>query len=590
MMSRTWTVRQRKVAQYSAFCLLALCASAVLFIALEYSPVKPVVPGDRVEGLSDALARRVPEDAPRVQFVDVTSSSGVEFEHFSAERSRMLAEDMGSGCAVEDFDGDADLDLFFVNFEPLDTQKRQPEARRGHALYLNQERWRFEDRSSVSGIAVPVRGMGVAAGDYDGDADLDLFVTCFGTDQLFQNSGSATFRDVASEVGVARSHFGSGAAWSDYDLDGDLDLYVASYVEMKDEVDLRGKLSSQYGFAIPYTLNPSSYRPAPNILYRNRADGTFEDVTAAAGVANPTGRSLAVAFTDLSGDRLPDIYVANDVSDNVYFLNRGDGTFEDASYATRTADYRGAMGLAVADYDNDLDLDIYITHWIGQENALYERLPQGGSRTPEYTDVADLHGLGASSIDYVGWGTFFFDYDRDGKQDLFFVNGNTLEQAEDKRLLQKQRLFLLWNRYPAGFFDVTSAAGEGLSPSGNYRGASLGDLDGDGDLDIVLTEAGGKARLLRNEYALANQWLAVKVRGKGKNTFALGARVTVAAGELVQVQQVGAQPSYLSSLPHVLSFGLGSNSMVEKVVVEFPSGAVKTVLGVRAGQAILIEE
>ncbi len=582
--------RHRKVALYVFFSILVTGGCGAFLLMLEKDAPAPVIPGASVDGLTDVLARNIPASAPRIVFKDATAEAGVDFHHRAASRLRALPEDMGSGCALEDLDGDGDLDLFFANFEPLDPSRKLPGARRGHALFINDGKGRFEERSEAAGVATPAHGMGIAAGDYDGDGDIDLFVSCYGPDQLFRNRGDASFEEVAAAAGVAHPGFGAGAAFADYDLDGDLDLYVGSYVQYRHEPKLVGKVASQYGRAIPFTLNPSSYRPGANLLYRNRGDGTFEDVSKAAKVENLTGRSLAVAFTDLDGDRLPDIYVANDVSDNAYFRNAGGGAFEDVSYQTCTADYRGAMGLGVGDFDGDLDLDIFITHWIAQENALYEFFPPEGKKHPTYADVADMWGLGAISLDFVGWGTFFFDYDADGRQDIFAANGNTFERLENPQELQPQRLLLFWNDTPRGFFDTAAVAGGDFLRLGNYRGAVSGDIDGDGDLDIVVTENGGKARIFRNEGEKKNHWLRVAMRERSGNRFAHGARVVVWAGGKAQVAQTGAQPSYLSALPLDLHFGLGPHETAEKVIVRFPDGTEKTLAGVRADQRILVEK
>ena len=573
--------------------ILVLAAAGVL--ALVHRETAPVIPGDRsVAGLTDALARRLPPEAPRFEFRDVASEVGLDFHLFAAARSRVLPEDVAAGCAFVDFDDDGDQDVFLVNMEPLDPSKKRLGARRGHALFRN-DAGKLTDVSQAARIDTPVHGVGVTVGDYDSDGRLDLYVTCYGPNQLFRNRGDGTFEDVAARAGVADLGFGTGAAFADYDGDGDLDLYVANYVQYRDDPAMRGRVISQYGYQIPFSINPSSYAAAPKVLYRNRGDGTFEDVTAEAGVANPTGKSFSVIFADLDGDTRPDLYVANDVSDNVFFHNQGGGKFVDASYSSRTADYRGAMGLGVGDFDGDLDLDIFITHWLAQENALYENLTEPnpkelGVTNPVYADVADHYGLGAIALDFVGWGTSFFDYDADGRLDLFVVNGNTMEDESDSSLLKPQRMMLFWNDHPRGYFELGALAGEPFRRALNGRGAAVADFDRDGDEDMLVQVVGGKPLLLRNESDHRHHWLEVALRSKTKNRFSVGGRIVVEAGGRSQLRVVGAQPSFLSASSLDVYFGLGAAARVEALTVRFPSGKEIVLRDVAADQRLVVEE
>jgi hypothetical protein len=573
------------------------CAAVVLSLAAAWyatrRPTHQVVPGDRaVAGLSDVLARPTPDDAPRVPLRDVAADAGVACDNFEGVRSRVLPEDMASGCAWVDVDGDGDLDLFVVRMEPVDPTKRKPSRRSGHALFRNDGPGRFADVSAATGVDAPVHGEGVAPADYDGDGDLDLYVTCYGPNQLLRNRGDGTFEDVAASAGVEEPGFSTGAAWADYDGDGDLDLYVTNYVKFIDDPALRGRTSSQYGQQVPFSMNPSAYSPGGGRLFRNRGDGGFEDVTNEAGVQNALGRGLSVAFTDLDGDLRPDIYVANDVSDNVCYWNVGGGRFKNVSHYSGTADYRGAMGLGVGDFDNDSDSDLFITHWIAQENALYEQLPSPGGGDdlgPLYRDVADRVGLGAIALDFVGWGCAFFDYDLDGRLDLFVVNGHTLEIPGSVTDLAPQRPLLFWNGGSRGFFDMARDAGPDLGRAIVGRGAAFGDYDGDGDEDVYVVVHGGPGMLLRNERTTPHHWLAIRVRQGGMNRFALGARVEVTAGGRTQVRSVGAQPSYLSGNALDVVFGLGAALDVERVEVTFPDGVSVERRSVPADRLLVIE-
>lgn len=597
--------RTRLLVRYWLVSGLVLAASVVAAIRPWRPDAVAVVPGDRdIAGLTDGLARRPPDDAPDAVFVDVSEAAGIRCDNFGATRSRALPEDMASGAAWLDYDGDDDLDLFVVRMEPLDASKKTPGAAAGHALFRN-DGGTFVDVSVASKVGTPVHGLGAAPADFDGDGRIDLYVTCYGRNQLLRNLGDGTFADVASEAGVALDGFSSGAAWADYDGDGDLDLYVAQYVAYRDDPSARGRVSRQGAMQIPYSMNPSTYPPVGGRLYRNRGDGGFEDVTSEAGVGNAKGKGLGVAFTDLDGDGRPDIYVANDVSDNVYYVNRGGGRFDDVSARTGTADYRGAMGIAVGDFDGDADDDLFVTHWIAQENALYRNdsepfdpADEASRRPPEdpaarilmYMDVADRFGLGAIALDFVGWGTSFFDYDLDGRLDLFVANGHTIDLPEQGLRLEPQRPLLFWNGGDRGFFSMGTRAGDVFGRRFAARGAAFGDYDGDGDEDVFVVVHGAPGLLLRNEQRTGHGHVVVRTSQSGMNRFAVGARVTVTAGGRSQSRTVGAQPSYLSGNAYDLVFGLGDRRSVERVDVTFPDGTRRTVASPTSKVVAVVKE
>jgi hypothetical protein len=378
-----------------------------------------------------------------------------------------------------------------------------------------------------------------------------------------------------------------------------VDLYVTGYVQYAYRAEDAGRGTRQYQSVVPYTLNPSSYEPERNLLLRNNGNATFTEVGAAAGVDNPQGRSLAAAWCDFDEDGWLDLYVANDVSDNVLFRNNGDGTFADVSHPYWVADYRGAMGLAVSDWDADGDQDIFVTHWIAQENALYSNLRiafggGGGESSPgetRFMDVADMMGLGQIALDVIGWGTFFFDYDNDGRVDIFVANGSTFQEDENPAQLVAMPSQLFWNGGgDRGFFEVGPVAGEFFSSPRVARGAAPADYDGDGDLDVVVVNHGREASLLRNDGGHLQNWIIVEPRSNSGNRFGLGAKVHVEAGGRTQYAQIGSQPSYLSQAPPEAHFGLGDVDRVDRIVVEFLGGARVERRDVAARQRLMVKE
>ncbi len=576
---------------YGTLALLVTLVAAIVVIRTRRS-AETYKPGEDLDGVTSSLARDVPEDHPRVTFEDVTESSGLaSFVHFGGERSSELPEDMGSGAAWGDYDDDGFPDLFLCNIKgPL----RGPDATATNRLYRNSGDGTFEDVTEASGVGASMVAMAAAWGDWNGDGSLDLAVTGYAELKLYRNERDGTFADVTEAAGLAElSGFWTGASWGDYDTDGDLDLYVAGYVQYAFRAEDVGRGTRQYQAVVPYTLNPSSYPPERNLLLRNNGNETFTEVAAEAGVENAEGRSLAASWCDFDEDGHLDLYVANDVSDNVMYRNLGNRKFEDVSHAAWVADYRGAMGIAVADWDGDTDQDLFVTHWIAQENALYSNMKiafggsQVGADEMRFMDVADMVGLGQIALDYVGWGTFFFDYDNDGRPDLFVANGSTFQDQESPDRLVPRLLpmtsSVFWNAgAERGFFDVGAAASAALQIPRVSRGAAPADFDRDGDIDLVLVNHGERPLLLRNDGGNRNHWLTVAAPP--------GAKVSIHLGDTVRTIHVGAQPSYLSQGPFEAHFGLGSATRVDLVTVVFPNGKRREHRNVPADQRIVVTE
>jgi len=539
-------------------------------------------PGEPIEGLTAALNRDIPEDHPRVTFDDVTARAGIHFTQFSGTRSSQLPEDMGSGAAWGDYDNDGWLDLFLVNTAgPLSATPGEAVASPARsALYRNNGDGTFSDVTTRAGVGLATMGMGAEWADADNDGFLDLVVTAYGHNTFFHNNGDGTFSDrtEASGLGGHRG-FWTGVAWGDYDRDGRVDLYVVGYVQYS--ATSLGATSKHYDVEEPASINPSAFPPERNLLYHNDGNGRFSEVAAAAGVANPEGRGLEASWTDFDRDGWPDLYVANDVSDNVLFQNLGDGTFRDVSHQARVADYRGAMGIAVGDWDNDADMDMLVTHWIAQENALYvnkltelaSRMMGGARPALQFGDEADRFGLGQIALDFVGWGTGFFDYDNNGTLDLLVVNGSTLQESERPERLVPMRDVMFWNQGGSrGFFDVSSVSGPYFQELHVGRGAAFADYDNDGNVDVVIVNHGDPAVLLRNTGHATNAWVEFRLTGSRSNRSALGAKLRLVAGGQTQIREVGASSSYLSQEALTQHFGLGTAARVDTLEILWPSG------------------
>lgn len=520
-----------------------------------------------------------------VTFTDVTASAGIRFVHNSGRAGRKwLPETLGSGVAFLDADDDGWSDLFFVN-----SRDWEPGARRSlPALYRNNAGKGFTDVTAGSGLDVMTYGMGVAAGDYDNDGRIDLYVTSLDGDRLFHNEGAWKFRDVSKAAGIANTSFGTSAAWLDYDRDGRLDLFVANYVQWTDTTDLRCTLDG----ATKSYCTPESYPGAASKLYRNLGSGRFEDAGQKAGVADPTSKSLGISVLDYDSDGWPDLFVANDTQPNKLYRNNRNGTFTDAGLRSGVAYSeegiaRGAMGADAADYDRSGRPHLLVGNFSNQMLGLYRNEGNG-----LFVDEAPRSTVGRASLLSLAFGVFFFDYDLDGWLDILAANGHIEEDIGrvQPKVQYRQPPLLFRNLGTRRFADVTSSVGKDFNRPIVARGAAHADYDHDGDLDVALSANHGPAYLFRNDGGNVNNWLSIRTRGVKSNRDGIGAVVRVQSGGGPQWQMVRSGSSYASQSDLTLTFGLGADAVASTVEVEWPSGARDRLTNVRARQRITIEE
>jgi Tfp pilus assembly protein PilF len=544
-------------------------AAAVAVNAPKPTP-KPVS-ARAVDRLLDP-GRALPAGAPEPRFTDVTKAAGLaSFRQFQGERSSQLPEDMGSGAAWGDFDNDGLDDLFVVSGGgSLELPERQ---RAPSVLYRNLGNGRFEKVQDFPDLRII--GMGAAWGDYDNDGWLDLVVTGYDTIVLFHNDHGHLVRvkSFPSPKG-----FWTGVSWGDYNRDGYLDLYVCGYVKYKPGQRSASGNSTQFGLEVPFTLNPASYDPERNLLFRNNGDGTFTEVAAELGVANPEGRSLSALWHDFDGDGWLDLYVANDISENKLYLNRH-GKFVDAGRGAWVEEYRGSMGLAAGDFDRDGDDDLFISHWIAQGFALYQSLltEQKGTGTTDlhFTDVAATTGIGQHSLQSIGWGTSFVDIDSDGWPDLIVANGSTFEQKDSSpRRLVPMPSFLFWNAHGDFFHDLGPWNRSFAEPHVS-RGLAVADFDNDGAMDVAVVDQGEGVRLLRNDIPQGN-WAEFRLHNRVPPHgmplgFGDGASVTAWVSGVPLRRTVGSS-SYLSQDSHRVHIGLGSATRIDRLEVRWLRG------------------
>lgn len=514
-------------------------------------------------------------------FVDVTEESGIRFMHsFGDDEMSNIIESAGSGCAVLDFDGDGWMDIYLVNASYLPVlNDPSPDARHvdaANALYRNNGDGTFTDVTEEAGVGDTGYGMACVVGDIENDGDSDIFVTNFGRNTLYRNEGNGSFVDITLQAGVGDTLAGIGCTFLDFDKDGFLDLYVGNYLEFDPEYRLY--------YAADEFPGPLAYMGQQDFLYRNNGDGTFTDVTESAGVLNE-GRAMGVSAGDYDGDGWGDVLVANDAMENYLYRNKGDGTFEDVALDAGVAfsangDASSSMGADFGDFDNDGDLDVLIPDMA--YNNLYLNMGNG-----YFDDVTAVTGLAEASGQYVSWSGDLADLDNDGYLDLLISNG-------DAHRLDTMESMLLTNLPgPRGdriFRDMTESYGPWFREKSVARGLAVLDFDNDGDLDFVLLNIDQRSQLIRNDGGNSNHWLMVDLIGQSSNRDAIGAQVTIRAGDMLRIEEKRTATGYLSQNDPRLHFGLGEIDVVDELIIRWPNGIVQTLKEISADQLVTIEE
>ncbi len=524
---------------------------------------------------------------------DITSSTGINFEHLSAPEQKYIVESMSGGVALIDYDRDGWLDIYFTNAPSVAMALAGKKAR--SALYHNNRDGTFTDVTEKTGVGYPGWAMGAVVGDYNNDGWPDLLVTCFGGVVLYRNNGDGAFTDVTKQAGLGSdSGWATGAAFGDYDRDGWLDLFVSHYVDfhLEDLPKFGSQINCQY-HGIPVQCGPRGLKGSPDNLYHNNGDGTFTDVSEQAGVTDPAGLfGLTAVWCDFDNDGWLDLFVANDGEKNCLYRNNRNGRFKDIAYQAGAAvdqdgNPQANMGVALGDYMHSGRLSIAITHFSYEYASLLQN--DGGMN---FTDVSYNAGIARSTTHYVGWGDAFMDLDNDGWLDFFMVNGHVYPQVDSANIGTKynEPKLLFLNQRDGTFRNISKLAGPAIQIPQVSRGLAVGDLFNDGHLELVVENLQGQPMILRPEGGPRNHWIGLELQGTKSNRLALNARVKAVAGDLVQAGEVFSGGSYLSQNDLRLHFGLGGHDRVDQLEILWPNGPAETLTGLSADRFYCIKE
>ncbi len=529
--------------------------------------------------LSSALLAQTTSPST-IRFEDATAASGINFTHsFGSQKLGSLLEGTGGGCVWFDYNNDGLPDLYVTSGKPLEPGmhpyplKQQPENPPHNHLYRNDGHGKFTDVTDQAGVAANIYGMAAIAADYDNDGHVDLFVTGYGRAILYHNRGDGTFEDVTAKSGINVDGWSISSAWLDYDRDGCVDLFVGRYV----------KFDPKYRayYAADNYPGPLDYEGTTNRLYHNNCDGTFTDVTEKSGIGAFTGRTMGVTTGDFDGDGYPDIYVANDRTENFLFHNKKDGTFEEIAVDAGVAygqngESTSAMGPVFADIDGDGQLDLWVT------DAKYNRLMRNMGNK-QFEDIGAASGISPITAQYVSWGTGIYDFDNDGWLDILAFHGGLIHLIPEEHSVYRG----LGN---AKFADVSRQAGPVFDVKTVARGACFGDYDNDGKIDAFLVNLGAPGTLFHNVSTSTGHWITIQLKGTKSNRDGIGARLEITAGGRKQIAERVAGSGYLSQDDGRLHFGLGSATKVDKLTVKWPSGREQVLENLTVDRILTVEE
>ncbi|MGB7207800.1 MAG: CRTAC1 family protein [Pyrinomonadaceae bacterium] len=530
-----------------------------------------------------------------VSLINVAKQAGLNFItiYGDEKKNRYLLETTGAGVGFIDYDNDGWQDLFFVNGTRLDALPKgvAPPTNR---LFRNKGNGTFEDVTLKAGLTRINWGQSVSVGDYDNDGNDDLFITAFGKNALYKNIGNGTFTDVAEKAGVAnnQSRWGAGSSFLDYDKDGDLDLFAASYIDL----DLKTAPLPETGpcvyKGVMVACGPPGLKGGVNMLWQNNGNGTFTDVSEKSGIRKTDGTyGLGVAVADYDNDGFLDIYVANDSSPAILYRNNKNGTFTDIALEAGCAysvdgKPQAGMGVSAGDYDRDGWFDIFKTNFAGDTSTLYRNAGKA-----VFDDITFAAGMGLNTR-WLGWGTSFADFDNDGWLDVFLVNGHVYPEVEKltTEAGYAQRKVLYQNLKNGKFADVSIQVGGAVMENSPARGAAFGDFDNDGDIDIVINNVNAAPELIRNDSKSGNNWLKIKLVGVKSNRAGIGARIKLTTGDGAQIEEVRSGSSYYSQNDMRVNFGVGKAAKIKSVEVRWPSGQIDTLNDLAANQIITLKE
>jgi hypothetical protein len=526
-----------------------------------------------------ALVAQSPTASP-IRFEDATATSGIQFTHsFGAEKLGSLLESTGAGCVWFDYNNDGLPDLYVTNGRPLEAGihpyplKKIPAELSHNHLYRNDGDGKFTDITEKAGVAANIYGMAAIAADFDNDGFIDLFVTGYGKAILYRNRGDGTFDDVTEKAGIKVDGWSIGSAWLDYDRDGCVDLFVGRYVQFDPKYRAFYPADNYPG--------PLDYEADTNRLFHNNCNGTFTDVTEKSGIAAYKGRTMGATAADFDGDGYPDIYVANDKTENFLFHNKHDGSFEeiagDAGVAYgQNGESTSAMGPIFADIDGDGRMDLWVT------DSKYNRLMRNNGKL-QFDDIGAVSGIAPQTAQYVSWGSGIYDFDNDGLLDILTFHGGLIHLVPEEHSIFR-------GLDEGKFADVSRTAGNVLDIKTVARGSCFADYDNDGRVDAFLVNLGAPATLMHNSSAGTGHWITLQLKGTKSNRDGIGAAIEVTAGGRKQVTQRIAGSSYLSQDDGRLHFGLGAAKTIDKITLQWPSGRTQTLENVAVDRVLTVEE